>query len=130
MAQETAVHRWDVESAVLGLEAAEPIDDELAEDGVDELLGWLTFPWDEEALPEADGQSVLVSSGVHSWTLELRPTRVSVVGGSGDAMALVAGPPSGLLLHLWGRPGDHDVATAGDPLALSLLRQRLDLLVT
>lgn len=130
MAHETAVHRWDVQSAVVGPEGADAIDDDLADDGIDELLGWLTFPWDEETLPEAAGQTVLVSSGEHSWTVTIEPTRVGVVGGSGDAQALVAGPPSGLLLHLWGRPGDHAVATGGDALALSLLRQRLAMLVS
>ena len=130
MAQETAVHRWDAQSAVLGVDGADPIDDDLADDGVDELLSWLTWPWDEEALDDAAGQTVLVSSGVHSWTLAFTPTRVTVEGGVGDAVSLVAGPPSGLLLHLWGRPGNHDVATGGDVVALSLLQQRLAMLVS
>lgn len=42
MAQETAVHRWDADSAVHGTGGAAPIDDLLADDGIDELLGWLT----------------------------------------------------------------------------------------
>ncbi len=37
----------------------------------------------------------------------------------------VAGEPSDLLLHLWGRPGEHGIATMGDPVALALLRERL-----
>ena len=67
---------------------------------------------------------------MHSWTLAFTPTRVTVEGGVGDAVSLVAGPPSGLLLHLWGRPGNHDVATGGDVVALSLLQQRLAMLVS
>ena len=43
--------------------------------------------------------------------------------------AVVAGPPSDLLLHLWGRlPGavaDGRVSEDGDPLARQLLRARL-----
>lgn len=127
MAQETAVHRWDAESAAYGVDGASPVDDDLATDGVDELLGWLTWEWgDESAQPEADGQVVLVSTADHAWTVTLQPTRVSVVGGGSDGAAFVAGEPSGLLLHLWGRPGDHGVATLGDPVALRLLRERLD----
>ena len=37
MAQETAVHRVDVES---GFDAVTPVDDELAVDGIDEVLDW------------------------------------------------------------------------------------------
>jgi len=130
MAQETAVHRWDAES-VHGLETAAPIDDALAADGVDELLGWLTWPWDEVPQPDADGHQVVVSTADHSWTVTLRPTRVEVAGGSSEsAVALVAGEPSDLLLHLWGRPGDHSVATAGDETALRLLRERLAMTTT
>lgn len=131
MAQETAVHRWDAESAVDGPDSAGAIADDLAVDGVDELLGWLTWPWDEEPQPAAAGQSVLVSTADHAWTVTLHPTRVEVVGGSSDtAVALVAGEPSGLLLHLWGRPGEHGIATGGDAVALDLLRERLAMLAT
>lgn len=127
MAQETTVHRWDAESAVDGPDGAGDIPDDLALDGVDELLGWLRWPWDEVPQVEASGQRVLVASEGHSWTVTLHETSVEVVGGAGEADALVAGPPSGLLLHLWGRPGDHGIATTGDATALRLLRERLDL---
>jgi uncharacterized protein (TIGR03083 family) len=131
MAQETAVHRWDADSAVDGPDSAQPIPDDLAVDGVDELLGWLTWPWDEEPQPTATGQSVLVSTDDHAWTVTLHPTRVVVVaGGSDTAVALVAGEPSGLLLHLWGRPGEHGIATGGDAAVLELLRERLAMLAT
>jgi uncharacterized protein (TIGR03083 family) len=131
MAHETAVHRWDAQSAVDGPDSADPIEDHLAVDGVDELLGWLTWPWDEVPQPAATGQSVLVSTADHSWTVTLHPTRVEVVGGGSEsAVALVAGEPSGLLLHLWGRPGEHGIATGGDNAALELLRERLVMLAT
>lgn len=126
MAQETAVHRWDAESAAHGVDDAGEIDAALAADGVDELLGWLTWPWDEMPQDEATGQKVLVSSGDHSWTVTLHPTRVAVAGGGDDAaVSLLAAEPSGLLLHLWGRPGEHGVATGGDEVALRLLHERL-----
>ena len=130
MAQETAVHRWDAESAAAGPGGAAPIPDDLATDGVDELLGWLAWEWDDQPQSEADGQSVLVSTQDHAWTLAFRPTRVLVTGGGHDAGAFVAGEPSGLLLHVWGRPGDHGVATLGDPTALRLMRERLAMATT
>ena len=124
MAQETAVHRWDAESAAYGVDAAGEIDADLAADGVDELLGWLRWDWAEVPQPEARGQRVLVSTGEHSWTLQLDVTAVGVEGGPGEAVALLAGEPSAVLLDLWGRPGQ-DVATGGDTEAVRLLRQRL-----
>jgi uncharacterized protein (TIGR03083 family) len=125
MAQETAVHRWDAETAVHGLAGATPIADDLATDGVDELLGWLTWPWDEVPQDDATGQTVLVSTSDHAWTVTLSRTAVSVSGGGTDGGAFIAGAPSGLLLQVWGRPGGHSVATIGDQTALRLLRERL-----
>jgi uncharacterized protein (TIGR03083 family) len=125
MAQETAVHRWDAETAVHGLDGAAPIDDDLAADGVDELLGWLRWPWDEVPQDDATGQTVLVSTADHSWTVALDRTAVGVEGGGTDGAAFMAGDPSGLLLHVWGRVGDHGVATLGDTEALRLLSERL-----
>lgn len=126
MAQETAVHRWDAESAVLGVAGAAPVDDDLAADGVDELLGWLRWEWPPSPELEAlDGRQVLVSSGDHAWTATVRPTSFDVTGGaSDDAVALLAGPPSTLLLDLWGRPVE-GVATTGDAEVLAALRARL-----
>ena len=66
MAHETAVHRWDAESAVHGLDGAAPIPDDVATDGVDELLGWLRWEWGDERQDDADGQTVLVSTADHS----------------------------------------------------------------
>lgn len=125
MAQETAVHRWDAESAVLGADDADPIADDLADDGVDELLGWLTWDWSDYPQAGADGRRVLVSTGVHSWTVTLHERAVEVGPGGDDADALLAGEPSGLLLHLWGRPGEHGIASGGDLEALRQLAERL-----
>jgi uncharacterized protein (TIGR03083 family) len=125
MAQETAVHRWDAETAAHGLDGASPVDEDLAADGVDELLGWLRWPWDDEPQDDATGQTVLLSTSDHAWTITLNRTTVTVEGGGADGSAFAAGDPAGLLLHVWGRPGDHGVATLGDTDALRLLAERL-----
>ena len=126
MAHETAVHRWDVDSAAVGVAASPPILTEVAVDGIDEILGWMAWPWDD-AQDEADGQQVVVSTDEVSWTLTIEPTRIGLeAGASDDAVALIAGEPSTLLLHLWGRPSD-GVATGGDTVALRLLRERIDM---
>jgi uncharacterized protein (TIGR03083 family) len=127
MAHETAVHRWDADSAALGVAAAPPVPYELAVDGVDEILGWMEWPWDD-AQAEATGQQVMVSTDEVAWTLTLEPTRVTVEAGTSEsAVALIAGEPSALLLHLWGRPPDASIATGGDVVALRLLRERIDM---
>jgi len=127
MPQETAVHRWDADAAVRGSGGAEPIASELALDGVDELLGWLTreLPVDG-AIPGADRQEIVVTSGTHAWTVTAHPTSFTVVGGvdTDDPDAWVTGEASDLLLFLWGRRED-DVACAGDPDALAAFRARL-----
>jgi len=125
LAHEVSVHRWDAQSASRGIEGADPIDPVLASDGIDELLGWL-MTWDF-AYPQDDaaGQTVLMSAGEHAWRITMYPTRVEVIGGSGDAGALMAAEPSDLLLEMWGRPGEHGVATMGDPVALRLLREHI-----
>ena len=125
MAHETAVHRWDAESAVNGVNGFVALDDDLSADGIDEVLGWLRWEWDD-AQDDAHGQKVMVSTADLAWTLTLEPTRVAVeAGASDDAVALIAGDAPGLLLHLWGRPGDHGIATGGDLVALRLLRERV-----
>lgn len=127
MAQETAVHRWDAQSAVHGSDGAAPIPDDLADDGIDEVLGWLRWEWpDDLALPGAGGQRIAVSSSAHSWTVTVDPTCFAVEAGAPEeplAAAIVA-DPSSLLLDLWGRPAGR-VAVTGDLEAIGLMRARL-----
>lgn len=126
MAHETAVHRWDAQSAVSGPDGADPVAPDLADDGVDELLGWLAYDFTEWPQEGADGRRLLVATELHTWTITTDPAHYTVTGGGEDAEAIAAGDASGLLLWLWGRPGDHGVATGGDPEALRLVRERLD----
>jgi uncharacterized protein (TIGR03083 family) len=128
MAQETAVHRWDADAAAHGEAKAQPIDEDLALDGVDELLGWLAWEWDDrDALAGAHGQTVVVSSGTHAWTVRLHPTAIVVEGGvtTDDPDAWITGDASDVLLDLWGRTAS-GVTIAGDADVVSMMRARLD----
>jgi uncharacterized protein (TIGR03083 family) len=120
MAQESAVHRVDVES---GLDMVRPIDHDIAVDGIDELLDWfLVYQGDD---PEASaGGTVAVRTGDHIWRVRLAPT-VELSREPGAADAVVSGEPSELLLWLWGRRPDRAVTVEGDPSALTALRSRL-----
>ena len=132
MAQETAVHRFDVES---GTRELTPVADDLAVDGVDEVLvlmlsseDWTDLEPDDWAgvSPEAGaGRSIAVRTGDSAWRVTLRPDRVDVLPDSVDGDALVTGEPSEVLLWLWGRRPDEAVRFGGDQGAIRALRDRI-----
>lgn len=133
MAQETAVHRLDVED---GLGTPTPIDAELAADGIDEVLdAFITDDWSEvtadewgDVDPQAGaGATVAVRSGGQVWRSILAPDRITLARGDGPADASVSGEPEAVLLWLWGRRPDAAVAFDGDRAALAAFRDRLRL---
>ncbi len=102
MANETAIHRADVESAI---GAISPIDSDLALDGIGELV------------------TVVIPSAA----VELRPI-VEVDGpivrvGFDDVE--VSGEPSDVLLWLWGRVPDNSVAIAGTTVQVTATKAAL-----
>ena len=124
MAQETAVHRADVESAS---GPVTPVDADLAVDGVDEVLvRMLGGDWSDEPHPELTG-TVAVATGGRSWRVAMAPERVDVAEATGDADATVGGEPSDVLLWLWGRAGDESVTFDGDFDTARRFRERLAL---
>lgn len=124
MAQETVIHRVDAELA-----AGRPsqVEDDLAVDGVDEVLDcFLSGDWSDESQPmPGTGEQVRVSTGHRSWLVTLQPASVDLARGDGDAVGTVAGSPAGVLLWLWGRAPDDAVEWSGDPAAVRLLRRYL-----
>ena len=124
MAQETAVHRVDVQSA---FGDPSPVDAELAVDGVDEVLTMmLADDWSDEPHPELTGTAV-VRAGDDVWHVDMAAEEVSVRRGEGPADVTVRGEPSPLLLWLWGRAPDDAVTFEGDAGAFRRLRDRLAL---
>jgi uncharacterized protein (TIGR03083 family) len=131
MAQETAVHRIDVEDAGA---AATPIDEDLAVDGIDEVLDrFLSDDWDSVTPDEWDGvdpnagagSTIAVRTRGTAWRSTLGPDVILLERGDGDADAAVAGEPEAVLLWLWGRRPDSTVELEGDPAALAAFRDRL-----
>lgn len=122
MAQETAIHRADVECA---FGAPSPIADDLAVDGIDELL-FLMLAGDWSDLPQPDLTGTFtVSAPDRTWRVVLAPEEVTVAEGGGDADGTVAGNASDVLLWLYGRVPDPFVDLGGDPDALRRFRDRL-----
>lgn len=134
MAQESVIHRVDAELA-LGSPLA-PIPDDLATDGVDEVLerflGYGSREWAEgigDDLSSCDGRSVLVTAGGHAWLVRLAPDGVDVTAQADPAVmappAAVGGTPAEVLLWLWRRAGDERVRLDGDVALIGRLRQLL-----
>jgi uncharacterized protein (TIGR03083 family) len=125
MAQETAVHRVDVQSVTGDVTH---IDDDLALDGVDEVLTrFLAGDWAEEPVEDASGSTVAIRTGEHLWRVTLDQEEVALTEGPGPSHATVSGEPSELLLWLWGRRPLSAVTVEGDGAVIAELRERLSL---
>lgn len=123
MAQETAVHRTDVESA---FERVSAVGDDLATDGIDEVLDRFLTYQAEDVGPDAPGRgTVAVRTGEHIWRATLTADGVTLSRDPGSSDAVVSGEPSELLLWLWGRRPDTAVSSEGDAELLAGFRERL-----
>jgi uncharacterized protein (TIGR03083 family) len=127
MALETAVHRWDLESAA---GVADPIDAELAVDGVDELLD-VILPVRREGLygaepwrfgGEGERLHLHATDAAGEWVLRFAGGGVEVTREHAKGEAALRGPASELLLVLYGRlaPGAGAAELLGDPQVLRL----------
>lgn len=101
MSLETAVHRWDAESAV---GVAEPFDPAIAADGIDEVRTmWLgAVPVD----PSGGYGPIVVFDPVDAdgtWTLVADEERYRLVAGDMDAPCRVRGPASDIYLAILSR---------------------------
>lgn len=126
MAQETLVHRLDVE---LAHDAVSPVDPELAVDGIDEVLvRMLAGDWSDEPVAAAAGATVTLRSGDQVWRVVLEPAAVVATPGSDQpADAEISGAPDALLRWLWGRGPLEPLTTSGAGPVVHALRERLAL---
>jgi uncharacterized protein (TIGR03083 family) len=133
MAQETVIHRIDAE---LGAgQPVEPVPDDLALDGIDELLkvfvAFSVAEWGDyftDALGSSPGHRYTVRSDGAAWQVRTGPGRFDVTDGAGDGAAdvTVTGPPQDVLRWVWNRetPGaPSQVTVPGDPAAVAELHR-------
>lgn len=133
MAQETAIHRLDVEDA---RGAPTPIATDLAVDGIDEVLEmFLSDGWDDVSPDEwgdvdphaGAGRTIAIHSGGHTWRSTLGPEAMPLHRSPGPADASITGTPEPVLLWLWGRRPNNAVTLTGDPQPLTTFRSRLQI---
>lgn len=108
-AHETSVHRWDAQWARAGdLAAAEPIDTELALDGIDELLD-VMLPLGYQRGDLGGTVHLHATDSPHGeWLIRTIDGELLVGHDHQKGDAAVRGTASDLLLFLWGRlPADH-----------------------
>lgn len=144
MAQESVIHRIDAE---LGSGTAiAPVPDDLAVDGVDELLkvfvAYAFSKWPDdftEALKSSPGRAFLIrtdpaaSTPSVSWLVKTAHDSLSVEGGPGEILSgsarpdvTISGPPAAVLRWAWNREtpeGASAVTIEGNADALGELRQ-------
>jgi uncharacterized protein (TIGR03083 family) len=122
MAQETAVHRVDAESAH---GEPRPVPAALAADGVTELLEVFLAPHAEGEPVGGRGEPLHLhaTDTEGEWRLRLLPAGVEVGHGHARADAAAAGTASDLLLFCWGRAGADPLARSGDPALLPRVRE-------
>ena len=113
MAQETAVHRWDAQSAT---GSVDPIDAQLAVDGIAEMLGcFLPLLGSSESGGLGGSIHVHATDSDGEWTVRDADGGGFVVeDGHAKGDAAVRGPASDLLLALWGRPTIDALEVFGD----------------
>lgn len=127
MALEVAVHRHDVE---LAHDDVTPIPDDLALDGIDEVLRvMLAGPWWSPlgSTRHPVGAVVAVQSENRLWVCTAEAEQITITHDAGSAAAAtVAGEPMALFLWLWGRVGDDRVTISGDAAVAAEFRARLE----
>ncbi len=128
MALETVVHRVDAESASGQVTAA---DDELAVDGIDEvlhlMLSYAVGEDPDENVDDYEGMSLRIRTGSWAWQVAVDTSdpenKIPLQRTAAPASATVSGEPSELLLWLWGRRPDTAVTVHGDAAAVSAFRE-------
>ncbi|MFD1149404.1 maleylpyruvate isomerase N-terminal domain-containing protein [Saccharothrix hoggarensis] len=125
LAHESTVHRMDVQSAA-GL-PVDPVDDDVAEDGVDEVLSlWLGHRLDLLGVRGTREGSVAIRTGTRLWVAKAGPEPARAwLATEEEARAAdgeVTGPPMQVYRWLWGRIPDRDLPEpSGDHDAIAQL---------
>jgi uncharacterized protein (TIGR03083 family) len=114
VAHETSMHRWDAEAAIA---TPDPIDADIARDGIDELLQIFVPARLQFDQLKGTGETIhLHATDIEEgeWVLTLQPDRVDWEHAHVKADVAARGPVSDLLLLLWSRLPPSRLDTFGD----------------
>lgn len=117
MAHETTVHRVDVQAATGG--PVHPIDQEVALDGIDELLFlWFSHRLGELKMFAPRQGAIALSAGDRRWLAIFERGRCTArrvdEADARSADATVSGDPTEVYLWSWGRLPDQSIRISGD----------------
>lgn len=108
MAQETVIHRIDAELAAG--QPVSPVADDLAVDGIDELLkvfvAFSVAEWGRyfaDVLGDSPGRSYTLRADGAAWRVRTGPALFEVEDGGGAADTTISGSPTALLRWVWNR---------------------------
>ncbi len=118
-AHETAIHRYDAESAA-GIESR--FDAEFAADGIDELLVGFTQRGKGFSEDSTRTMAFHATDTADRWHVTLSPEEIVTVCGDNPADITLSGNASDLYLAVWNRGDDSNITIDGDRELLNLWR--------
>lgn len=121
-AHETAIHRFDAESATDVTSGFDPV---FASDGIDEMLSG--FAPRKRDFPVEHPQAMLVhaTDTDDRWRVALAPDGITTVRGDGPSDVTLAATASALYLAVWNRGNDSDVKVTGNHELLDIWHKNL-----
>ncbi len=116
-AHETAIHRFDAQSAVGAGSGFDPV---FASDGIDELVAASAPRRNEFPVESAKTMMVHATDTDDRWHITLAPDGITTIRGDGPADVTLTGDASDLYLVLWNRAEDSTITITGDSDVLDL----------
>jgi uncharacterized protein (TIGR03083 family) len=120
-AHETAIHRFDAESATGSVTGFDPA---FASDGIDEILTAMAPRADELPLESHVTMAIRPTDVGERWLVTLGPDGIRTARADGDADLALTGLASDLYLAVWNRGDDAAITLTGDPAVLDTWRAR------
>jgi uncharacterized protein (TIGR03083 family) len=120
-AHETAIHRFDAESATASPSGFDPA---FASDGIDEILTAMAPRAHELPLESNVTMAISPNDVSERWLVSLGPGGIETVRADGPADLRLTGLASDLYLAVWNRGSDTAITLTGDPDVLDIWRAR------
>ncbi len=120
-AHETAIHRFDAESATTSVSGFDPA---FASDGIDEILTAMAPRNDGLPLESNVTMAIRPTDVPERWLVTLGPDGIETVRADSPADLVLTGLASDLYLAVWNRGDDTAIELTGDPTVLDTWRAR------